>query len=160
MFSFSFPLEITVFQKLRRVASSTVFPSSHERCRSIDIAQLRPFCGPSMAVPFPRKTLRYSKSGNSLFMAGSENLERYWKRPGRESKRRRERGESEGIKRRRGRTGYRVSERARTTKEEERYWSDGSVPSGKREERRLVPDPIKRKRKPPCGIAATLLTAT
>lgn len=43
--------------------------------------------GPSMAVPFPRKTLRYSKSGNSLFMVGSENLERYWKRPGRESKR-------------------------------------------------------------------------
>lgn len=78
---------------MRRVASSTVFPSSHERCRSIDIAQLRPFCGPSMAVPFPRKTLRYSKSGNSLFMAGSENLERYWKRPGRESKRRRERRE-------------------------------------------------------------------
>lgn len=36
--------------------------------------------GPSMAVPFPRKTFRYSKSGNSLFMAGSENLERYWKR--------------------------------------------------------------------------------
>lgn len=37
------------------------------------------------------------------------------------------------------------------TEEDERYWSDGSVPSGKREERRLVPDPIKRKRNPPAA---------
>lgn len=43
------------------------------------------------------------------------------------------------------------SEKARATKEEKRYWSDGSVPSGKREERRLVPDPIKRKRNPPAA---------
>lgn len=81
-------------------------------------------------------------------MAGSENLERYWKRPRRESKRCRER-ERGGIKRRVEEVGTGVgSEKARATKEEERYWSDGSVPSGKREERRLVPDPIKRKRNP------------
>ena len=66
-----------------------------------------------MAVPFPRKTLRYSKSGNSLFMAGSEKLRKileaaqervkdrekeegggggWWKKHGGRSERRRERG--------------------------------------------------------------------
>lgn len=128
--------------------------------RAMSINRYHPFpvlsvVGPSMAVPFPRKTLRYSKSGNSLFMAGSENLERYWKRPRRESKRWsvRERDRERGIKRKRveGVETGAGSEKARATKEEERYWSDGSVPSGKREERRLVPDPIKRKRNPPAA---------
>lgn len=85
-----------------------------------------------MAVPFPRETFRYSKSGNSLFMAGSENLERYWKRP----RRGRKIGKRDGGGRQRERRTILVGRKC---------------PLGetrKREEHRLSPDPIKRKRDP------------
>lgn len=70
-----------------------------------------------------------------------------------ESEREREREEGKRDKEVRGWKGVETGGREREgpTEEEERYWSDGSVPSGKREERRLVPDPIKRKRNPPAA---------
>lgn len=68
--------------------------------------------GPSIAGPIPAQNAQIFKVGNSLFMAGSENLERYWKRPGRESKR------------------WKVRERERIEgkvdkEERERRWLDG-----------------------------------
>lgn len=99
-----------------------------------------------MAVPFPRKTLRYSKSGNSLFMAGSEKLRKILEAA---QERVKDREKEEGG----GGGGWWKKHGGRSERRRERgaILVGRKCPLGetrKREERRLSPDPIKRKRDP------------